>query len=150
MIQSDKILMMITEMIEKGASDIHIYSNSVPCYRIFGELIFGHEYDIITKKEVLDLINDLSDDYHKSIFYSEDLMDIDFSADIPGSSRVRVNAYKQLDGEAVILRVIPQRIPTMGELRLPLVVEDLAKTKSGLVLITSRARHGKKHYLWLL
>jgi len=105
MIQSDKILMMITEMIEKGASDIHFYSNSLPCYRLHGELKFAREYDIVTQKEILELINDLTDDYHKSIFYSEQLLDIDFGADIPGSSRVRVNAYTQLSGEAVILRV---------------------------------------------
>jgi len=143
MIQSDKLLMMITEMVEKGASDIHFYSNAVPCYRLHGELNFAREYDIVTQKEVLELINDLTDDYHKSIFYSEQLIDIDFGADIPGSSRVRVNAYTQLSGEAVILRVIPARIPTMDELRLPLVTEDLARTRSGLVLVTSRARHGK-------
>ena len=143
MIQSDKILQLITELIEAGASDIHIYSNSVACYRLYGQFKFAGEYGVIPQKEVLGLINDLTDDYQKSKFYSEELIDIDFGADIPGSSRVRVNVYTQLTGEAVILRVIPTRVPTMQELRLPLVAEDLARNKSGLVLVTGRARHGK-------
>lgn len=143
MIQSDRILNIITELIEKGASDIHLYANSVPCYRLKGRFLFGENYGILSQKEVVELINDLTDDYHKSKFYSEELLDIDFGADIPGTARVRVNVYTQLSGEAVILRVIPNRIPTMEELMLPLIAEDLARNKSGLVLVTGRARHGK-------
>jgi len=144
MIESIKIIEFFNYSMEKNASDIHLYTGCFPMYRAYGNLYRAEEYGIITKEEIRQLIYNITDDFLKAKFFSENLDDIDFSVDIPGAGRFRVNVFRCNLGDALVFRVIPGRIPTLEELGLPTSVEDLVSTKhSGLVLVTGKAGHGK-------
>ncbi|HPZ07117.1 MAG TPA: PilT/PilU family type 4a pilus ATPase [Candidatus Eremiobacteraeota bacterium] len=144
MIESIKIIEFFNYATELKASDIHLYTGSFPMYRLHGKLYRAEEYGITTKDEVRQLIFNITDDFLKARFFSENLDDIDFSVDIPGAGRFRVNVFRCSAGDALVFRVIPSRIPTMEELGLPPSVEEMIRTRhSGLVLVTGKAGHGK-------
>jgi twitching motility protein PilT len=71
----------------------------------------------------------------------------DFSYSIPGRARFRVNVFRQRGTFAAVLRVIPTKIPTLGELNLPATLLDIASLKNGIVLVTGPTGSGKSSTL---
>jgi len=71
----------------------------------------------------------------------------DVSYSLPGSSRFRVNIFKQRGTIAIIMRVIPQTIPTFEDLALPPQLADVANIKNGIVLVTGPTGSGKSSTL---
>ena len=69
--------------------------------------------------------------------------DIDFSYEIPGCSRFRVNMSRQLGKTAMVIRAIPYYIKTFAELDLPETIEQFAHFNNGLVLVTGPTGSGK-------
>ncbi len=133
----DEILRMA---VERKASDIHITSGLPPMIRLDGE-VMGLPYeklsDDITKRMMYDILND--DDLKKF----EQTHELDFGYSVKGLARFRVNVYMQRNSVSAALRMIPNRIPTFDELRLPNIIRDLAKRSSGLVLVTGPTGSGK-------
>jgi twitching motility protein PilT len=133
----DEILRMA---VERKASDIHITSGLPPMIRLDGE-VMGLPYDKlnddITKRMMYDILND--DDLKKF----EQTHELDFGYSVKGLARFRVNVYMQRNSVSAALRMIPNRIPTFDELRLPAIIRDLAKRSSGLVLVTGPTGSGK-------
>lgn len=125
---------------EKNASDIHLTVGVPPIFRINGSLIkYGEEAlkPEDTKKMIEDILNERQ---------FEELNrngEIDTSFSSPGVGRFRVNAYRQRGSFGAALRIIPLKIPTMEELRLPKVASDLARQPRGLVLVTGPTGSGK-------
>jgi len=68
---------------------------------------------------------------------------VDLSYSLPNRARFRVNIFSQRGSYAIVLRVIPTRIPTMEELNLPPVLKEICKEKNGLVLVTGPTGSGK-------
>ncbi len=144
MIESIKIIEFFNYATEQRASDIHLYTGAFPMFRLHGKLYRAEEYGIINKEEIRQLIFNITDDFQKAKFFSENLDDIDFSVDIPGAGRFRVNVFRCSMGDALVFRVIPSRIPLIEELGLPQSIEELIRTRhSGLLLVTGKAGHGK-------
>ena len=73
----------------------------------------------------------------------EETKELDFSFSVEGLHRFRGNAYLQRGSVAGAFRLIPDRVPTIEELKLPEVVRELALTPQGLVLVTGPTGHGK-------
>ena len=71
----------------------------------------------------------------------------DVSYSLPGRSRFRVNVFKQRGTIAIVMRVIPNKIPTFEELRLPPQLAEIAKLKNGIVLVTGPTGSGKSSTL---
>jgi twitching motility protein PilT len=71
------------------------------------------------------------------------MLECDFSFDIPGLARFRVNAYNQERGAAAVLRTIPSKILSLAELNCPQIFSDLALKPRGLVLVTGPTGSGK-------
>jgi twitching motility protein PilT len=71
----------------------------------------------------------------------------DFSWNIPWGIRLRVNVFRQRGRLALVMRRLPEHIPDMAELRLPVVFEDMAREPQGLALITGGTGTGKTHSL---
>ena len=71
----------------------------------------------------------------------------DFSYSIPGRARFRVNVFRQRGTFAAVLRVIPTKIPTLGELNLPATLLEIASLKNGIVLVTGPTGSGKSSTL---
>ncbi len=71
----------------------------------------------------------------------------DVSYSLPGVSRFRVNVFKQRGTIAIIMRVIPNSIPTFEGLGLPLHLKEIASLKNGIVLVTGPTGSGKSSTL---
>ena len=67
----------------------------------------------------------------------------DVSYSLPGQCRFRVNIFMQRGSHAIVMRVIPQTIPTFAELKLPQQLAEIANLKNGIVLITGPSGSGK-------
>jgi len=126
--------------VEKKASDIHITVGVPPVYRVNGKLIkYGDK--ILdpegTKSIVTQILN------KRQLEELNELGELDTSFSSPGIGRFRVNVFKQRGSYGMALRIIPLRIPTMEELRLPQVVKELSRLPRGLILVTGPTGSGK-------
>ena len=71
----------------------------------------------------------------------------DLSFSLPGLSRFRVNIFKQRGTHAIVMRVVPNNIPTFQSLGLPGQLEEIASLKNGIVLVTGPTGSGKSSTL---
>lgn len=126
--------------IEKGASDLHISVHLPPIIRVDGELQ-QTEYQRLTTDEAQRLIYSiLSSDQIENL---ERTHELDFCYSVPGIARFRCNVYLERGLIAAALRVIPDNIPSLEQLGMPLVLRDLTRKKSGLILVTGPTGCGK-------
>jgi len=68
---------------------------------------------------------------------------VDLSYSIPGKTRFRVNVFAQRGTYAIVLRVIPEGVPTLEALKLPEELYNVCRLKSGIVLVTGPTGSGK-------
>jgi len=131
---------ILAEAIGKGASDVHINVGMPPVIRKNTELIdtdFPAVSNEDTKEMVLSMVG--PDKFKKF----EEKRDLDFSTAIDDGHRFRVNAHFQRDTIAISFRVIPNVIPDIDDLHLPMVVKELTDLPRGLVLVTGHTGAGK-------
>jgi twitching motility protein PilT len=127
--------------IEKNASDLHIVVGRPPVLRI-GVTLENIETRDLQAADVERLIYALLNDEQKNLLLKQ--RELDFAISIPGVSRFRGNAHFQRGTLAAAFRALPLTIPSMEELRLPAdVLTQLARRKSGLVLVTGPTGAGK-------
>ncbi len=144
----DKELNALKEMelfrkaIEMGASDLHLSAGSSPIIRLNGKL-HHLDYAALLPEDVHEIISLITTNYQKSMFYSETPVDLDFTLEVPDLARFRVNIFKQLNGESIAMRVLPSEIRTVEDLFLPNIVNDLARLRNGLILVTGKTGSGK-------
>ncbi|HBP66550.1 MAG TPA: type IV pili twitching motility protein PilT, partial [Desulfosporosinus sp.] len=124
-----------------NASDLHITTNLQPMFRIQGNLVPLQNSVVLTPEDTKRLIHELLDEnQHKRL---EEFGEVDFSYVIPGTSRFRVNVYKQRKSLAAAVRVILPNIPSLDELGLPEILKTMALKPRGLVLVTGPTGSGK-------
>ena len=131
---------LLKEMIAKGASDLHLTTESPPMVRVSGELeqLPYRDLDPATSKS---LMYSVMTEEQKRLF--EENLELDFSFGLAGMARFRANCFEQRGGVAGALRVVPWQIPSMEELGLPKVVKDICTRPRGLVLVTGPTGSGK-------
>ena len=131
---------LLREMLEKGASDLHLTTESPPKVRVDGELenLPYKDLDPATTKS---LMYSVMTEEQKRLF--EENLELDFSFGLQGMARFRANCYEQRGGVAGVLRVVPWQIPSFGELGLPQVIKDLCDRPRGLILVTGPTGSGK-------
>lgn len=131
---------LLKAMVEKGASDLHITTNSPPQLRIDGKLV-PLKTPPLTPVETKQLCYSILTDAQKHKFEEENELDLSFG--VKGLSRFRSNIFMQRGAVAGAFRTIPFKILTFAELGLPAVVSDLSKRPRGLVLVTGPTGSGK-------
>lgn len=131
---------VINNMIETDASDLHLKVGIPPTLRINGELS-PLKMDSLNKEELRRAASSLMTKEQQNRFVEE--KEADFGIGIPGLARFRVNIYIQRGTIAIAIRPIPKDIKTTEELNLPSILEDLAFTVRGLILITGTTGSGK-------
>jgi twitching motility protein PilT len=132
----------LRELVEKEGSDLHLKVASAPLYRVHGALALDqHEQPLSAEDTEGALKTLLSDDVKLSEFAQEH--EVDFSYEIPGVARYRINAFQQRGVISMACRAIPHHISTIDELALPEVVRDLAEEERGIVLLTGTTGSGK-------
>jgi twitching motility protein PilT len=125
---------------EQRASDIHIKVGNPPMYRIDGALK-RLESDELTEDDVQELLTTLASD--KDIMKFNKVMELDLSYKYEDIARFRVNVCKD-DGETrIVMRLIPIKIMTLEELKLPPILKKLCVLRNGLVLFTGPTGSGK-------
>lgn len=135
-----EIDVLLEELVLREASDLHIKVGEPPIYRIYGQLIRS-EFPVITDEYAKKLLYSIMGDEYKKKF--EGLFELDFAYGISGVARFRVNVYKQKGHIGASLRVIPLRIKTIDEWKLPQILKEFSLLPRGLVVITGPTGSGK-------
>lgn len=126
--------------IEKNASDFHIVPNYYPMIRINNELFSLRQLEIFTKEESERMLfSILTADQKENLLANKE---IDFGYELLGY-RFRVNAYYTKNKLAAAFRLIPSKIKTVEELRLPTIFHQFTQFRQGLVLVTGPTGEGK-------
>jgi twitching motility protein PilT len=132
---------LLREMVEKGASDLHLVVGRPPLLRLRGDLVQTTR-PVLTADAARALIWELlSDDQRQTI---EENLDLDFAYELPdGLARFRVNVLWQHRGPGAVMRTIPAKILTIEQLNLPPAVRRISMLPRGLVLVTGPTGSGK-------
>ncbi len=134
------ISQLLTFAYNNKASDLHLSAGMPPCLRIHGD-VRKLEYPPLEHKDVHAMVYDIMSDAQRKDF--EKNLEADFSFEIPGVSRFRVNAYNQQRGAAAVFRTIPSKVLTLEELKAPPILRQLAQEPRGIVLVTGPTGSGK-------
>lgn len=134
------INVLLNEVMNLGASDLHITVAIKPTVRIHGDLM-ELDYPKLLPEDTEHLCNQILSGHHKEMFLQNG--EVDLSYTYPGIARFRVNVFKQRNSMAMALRAIPTEVPTMEQLMLPDVLHTLAKKRRGLILVTGPTGSGK-------
>src|SRR5436309_8707257 len=130
----------LREMIERGASDLHLTTNSPPMIRLHGELV-ALAHPPLSSTDTKNLSYSLLTEAQKKKFEEES--ELDFSFGIKGVSRFRGNLYLQKGAVGGAYRMIPHQTPQLQTLGLPPSVPELTGLPRGLVLVTGPTGSGK-------
>jgi len=136
--------MDITELLafsaKQGASDLHLSAGLPPMIRVDGD-VRRINLPAMEHKEVHSLIYDIMNDKQRKDY--EEFLETDFSFEVPGVARFRVNAFNQNRGSGAVFRTIPSKVLTMEDLGMTQVFKDIAETPRGLILVTGPTGSGK-------
>ncbi len=126
--------------VKNSASDLHISAGLPPMIRVDGDVrrINVPELD---HKTVQSMMYDIMNDRQRKDF--EEFLETDFSFEIPGLARFRVNAFTQARGMGGVFRTIPSNILSLEELGCPPIFKKIAKNPRGLILVTGPTGSGK-------
>ncbi|MDA0329482.1 MAG: type IV pilus twitching motility protein PilT [Gemmatimonadetes bacterium] len=139
--QELNLRILLQEMIQRGASDLHITVGNPAKIRIDGDLTDSHIRQVLAPKDTLSLAYSILTDNQKKRFETDD--ELDFSFGVQNLSRFRGNVYKQRGCVAMAIRMIPYEIVSVEKLGLPPVVGMLTDRARGLVLVTGPTGSGK-------
>jgi len=132
----------LVEVVQRGASDLHVTVDAAPTLRIDGALQPTHSspapWDSATVSAALASI--LDDDQQQRF---DDELELDFAWSLSDDSRFRVNFYQQRGSLGAAFRLIPTEIKPLHELGVPESVSTFAKLPRGLVLVTGPTGSGK-------
>lgn len=136
--------MDITELLafsaKNGASDLHLSAGLPPMIRVDGE-VRRINLPPMEHKDVHRLIYDIMNDKQRRDY--EELLETDFSFEVPGVARFRVNAFNQNRGAGAVFRTIPSKVLTMEQLGLTPIFKTIAEYPRGIVLVTGPTGSGK-------
>ncbi|MBW9265713.1 MAG: type IV pilus twitching motility protein PilT [Candidatus Thiodiazotropha endolucinida] len=126
--------------VKHNASDLHISAGLPPMIRVDGD-IRRINVPALEHKVVHALVYDIMNDKQRKDF--EEFLENDFSFEIPGLARFRVNAFNQARGASAVFRTIPSKVLTLEELGCPQTFKDIVDVPRGLVLVTGPTGSGK-------
>jgi twitching motility protein PilT len=138
------MMSMINDILRAGvnakASDVHINVGLPPMFRIH-TIIQPSDFPLITPEGAQRLLKEILPEKRWQAF--EERRDADFSYEIPGVSRFRVNAHYQRLSVALAFRTINDKVRPIEQLFLPEIVNKLTYLPRGLILVTGGTGSGK-------
>jgi twitching motility protein PilT len=129
-------------LVEREGSDLHLKVGAAPLFRVNGELAPEEGVAALTAEDTEHALKQLLDDDGKLDEFEQE-HEVDFSFEIEGVARYRINAFRQRGVISLACRAIPHRISTIEELALPEVISELADEERGIVLLTGTTGSGK-------
>ena len=136
--------MDITELLafshKNKASDLHISAGLPPMIRVDGDM---KKIDLpaLDSESVIKMIFDIMNDKQRKSY--EEMLEVDFSFEIPNVSRFRVNAFNQDRGPAAVFRTIPSVVLSLDDLDAPIIFRELCQKHKGMILVTGPTGSGK-------
>ena len=128
-------------VVKASASDLHISPGQPPLMRVNGELLPIGAHEVLKPEDTKQLIESiLSPDQIKQL---ATFLEIDLALEIPNVARFRINAFHQSRGLAAAIRVIPEKVPTLDGLEMPVIFKELLDLPNGLILVTGPTGSGK-------
>jgi twitching motility protein PilT len=126
--------------VKNGSSDLHLSAGEPPMIRVDGDM---RRINVPTMdhKDVHDMVYDIMNDKQRKDY--EEFLECDFSFEVPGLARFRVNAFNQNRGSGAVFRTIPSEILSLEQLNAPKIFEEISDTPRGVVLVTGPTGSGK-------
>ena len=134
------ITQLLAFAVKNGASDLHLSAGLPPMIRVDGD-VRRINVPALEHKSVHGMVYDIMNDKQRKDF--EEFLETDFSFEIPGLARFRVNAFNHNRGAGAVFRTIPSKILTLEELSCPKIFEDISEYPRGIVLVTGPTGSGK-------
>lgn len=134
------ITQLLAFTVKNGASDLHLSAQLPPMIRVDGD-IRRINVDALDHSTVHDMIYDIMNDRQRKDY--EERLETDFSFEIQGLARFRVNAFNQDRGAAAVFRTIPSKVLTLEQLGAPSILQKIAGYPRGIVLVTGPTGSGK-------
>ena len=134
------ITQLLAFSVKNKASDLHLSAGLPPMIRVHGD-VRRINVDPLEHKQVHDMVYDIMNDSQRKAY--EETLECDFSFEIQGLARFRVNAFNQNRGAGAVFRTIPSKILTLEQLNTPKVFAELALKPRGMVLVTGPTGSGK-------
>ena len=131
---------ILTLAVRNQASDLHLSSGLPPMMRVDGDLCRVNDMPL-AHKPIMGMLLGIMTEAKQQEF--ERMFELDFSFELPGISRFRVNVFLQARGVSAVFRIIPQQILGLAALGLPLSFQEIASYSHGLVLVTGITGSGK-------
>ncbi len=126
--------------VKNGCSDLHLSAGLPPMIRVDGD-VRRINVPSLDHKDVHDMVYDIMNDKQRKDF--EEFLECDFSFEVPGLARFRVNAFNQNRGAGAVFRTIPSEILSLEQLNAPKIFETIADYPRGVVLVTGPTGSGK-------
>ncbi|WP_298608067.1 type IV pilus twitching motility protein PilT [uncultured Thiothrix sp.] len=126
--------------VKNNASDLHLSAGLPPMIRVDGEMR-RISLPVLEHKQVHSMVYDIMNDNQRKAY--EEFWECDFSFEIPGIARFRVNAFNQGRGAGAVFRTIPSKVLTLEQLNAPTSFKKIADNPRGLVLVTGPTGSGK-------
>jgi twitching motility protein PilT len=126
--------------VKNNASDLHLSAGLPPMIRVDGDMR-RINVPALEHRTAHSLVYDIMNDKQRKDY--EEFFETDFSFEIPGVARFRVNAFNQKRGAAAVFRTIPTKVLTLEELKAPAIFKEIIDVPRGLVLVTGPTGSGK-------
>ena len=126
--------------VKRNASDIQILAFCAPVMRVDGKLVTLDTLPL-TPEEVRQIFDEITNDEQRETFKRE--QELDFGYNFSAGNRFRVNAHRQKGTIGLSFRLVHNTIPSIEELGLPLVCQELVTKPHGLILVTGPTGCGK-------
>ena len=134
------ITQLLAFSVKNKASDLHLSAGLPPMIRVHGD-VRRINVEPLDHKMVHDMVYDIMNDAQRKHY--EDTLECDFSFEIQGLARFRVNAFNQNRGAAGVFRTIPSKVLSMEQLGMGPVFKQVADMPRGLVVVTGPTGSGK-------
>jgi twitching motility protein PilT len=126
---------------DRGASDLHLKAGSHPVIRVDGRLLPLTDQKRLMQEDTIAMAFSIMSARQKQKF--KDNFELDMAYSVPGLGRFRCGVFQQRGTVGLVLRVIPVKILTIRDLSLPVVLEQIAGERRGLILVTGTTGSGK-------
>lgn len=136
-----QISKLLDYTLNKGAFDLHLISGVPPMIRMVNNLMPVTGEEVLTAEKTKELVFSLLTNEQREILTVNKELDLSF--DYQQKARFRINAYFQRGELAASLRLLPIKIPSIEELKLPEICYEFSKLQQGFILLTGPTSHGK-------
>ena len=134
------ITQLLAFSVKNKASDLHLSAGLPPMLRVHGD-VKRINLPVMEHKEVHAMVYDIMSDTQRKQY--EENLECDFSFEVNGLARFRVNAFNQKRGAAAVFRTSPSKVLTLEQLNAPKIFQELALKPRGMVLVTGPTGSGK-------